>query len=622
MIARQGEQMERADNPKCGVLAQADGSIHWRVWAPHANRMELVLIDGTQRRNYPLAAEGHGYFGITLPDVAEGQRYAYRLPHGHERPDPRTLWQPDGVHRPSAVVRPNRFTWTDSSWRGVPREDLVFYELHVGTFTPEGTFEAVIGRLSALRELGVTAVELMPVAQFPGPRNWGYDGVHPYAAQNSYGGPHGLQKLVDACHAHGLAIILDVVYNHLGPEGNYLAEFGPYFTDRHRTSWGPAFNYDGPGSDPVRDFILDNVRQWIADFHFDGLRLDAVHAIFDSRPRHILREIKEVAEAVQGERHVHIIAESLRNDVHVVRAPDQGGYGLDASWEEDFHHAVHAYLTGERHSKYVDFGGVVPIRRVLEQTFHLDGGYSQYRGQHWGGPDEGLPGDRFVVGVTNHDHVGNRPLGERLAVLVGPAQQRWAASLMLLAPYLPLLFMGEEYGEENPFPFFCSYENRQIAENVRRGRRRDYQFAAGAKMHDPQDAATLAAARLSWSWPEGSSRAGLRRLYQDLLAARRRWPALRDFQNRTARLLPEENSPSILHLTRGTGGPQGELQAFFNLTDQAQRMPEWAGAGRTMLFSSESARYQGSRGEGENPQQLKSWECLVMGPASWGALAT
>ncbi|HEY7427631.1 MAG TPA: alpha-amylase family glycosyl hydrolase, partial [Gemmataceae bacterium] len=393
----------------CGARSASEGAIGWRVWAPRVERVELVLIDGSKRRALQMQPEGHSYFHYTLPDVAEGQRYAYRLNNGPERPDPCSLWQPEGVHNSSAVVRPERFRWTDRDWKGVRREDLVFYELHVGTFTPEGTFASIIPRLPALRELGVTAVELMPVAQFPGPRNWGYDGVHLYAAQNSYGGPYGLHKLVDACHAAGLAIFLDVVYNHLGPEGNYLGEFGPYFTDRYRTSWGPALNYDGPGSDAVRHFILDNVRHWIEDFHFDGLRLDAVHAIFDSRPRHLLREIKETADAVATHtgRRVHVIAESLVNDVRMVRTPERGGHGLDAEWNEDFHHALHAYLTGERHGKYSDFTSLHSLTRALENTYHLDGIYSHYRGRRWGAPDEGLPGDRFVIGVQNHDHVGN-----------------------------------------------------------------------------------------------------------------------------------------------------------------------------------------------------------------------
>jgi len=595
------------------VIAEADGLVRWHVWAPRAQRVELVRIDGMQRRAQAMQPEGQGYFHCSLPGVAEGQRYAYRLNNGPERPDPCSLWQPDGVHNPSAVVYPERFTWTDQNWKGVRREDLVFYELHVGTFTPQGTFEAIIPRLKELRDLGITAVELMPIGQFPGPRNWGYDGVHLYAAQNSYGGPHGLQKLVDACHAHGLAIVLDVVYNHLGPEGNYLAEFGPYFTDRYRTSWGSALNYDGPGSDPVRDFILDNVRLWIEDYHFDGLRLDAVHAIHDTRPRHLLREIKEVADAVAG-RPVHIIAESLVNDVRMVRAPERGGHGLDAEWNEDFHHALHAYLTGERHGKYGDFGPVHCLRRVLEHTFHLDGIYSHYRDRRWGAPDENLPGDCFVIGVQNHDHVGNRPHGDRFAVLVSPAKQRLAASLMLLSPYLPLLFMGEEYGEENPFPFFCSFHDRGLIENVRRGRRRDYGFAAGVEMADPQAESTFAAARLSWSWPEGSFRAGMRRLYGDLLAARQCWPALRDFTHRTARLLPADDAATILHLVRGT---EAELHTFFNLTEQAQPVPGLMRQGSVVLFRSEAERYHGNQPPDATPERLEPYECIVFGSADW-----
>lgn len=599
----------------CGAIGDKEGGIFWRVWAPRAERVELVLLNGPQRRAQPMQWEEHGFFHCALPDVPEGQRYAYRLNNGPERPDPCSLWQPDGVHHPSAVVRPERFVWTDRDWKGVPREDLVFYELHVGAFTPQGTFEAIIARLPALRKLGVTAVELMPVAQFPGLRNWGYDGVHLYAAQNTYGGPYGLQKLVDACHAAGLAVFLDVVYNHLGPEGNYLGEFGPYFTDRHRTSWGPALNYDGPGSDAVRAFILDNVRLWIEDFHFDGLRLDAVHAIFDSRPRHILRDIKETADEAGAGRRVHIIAESLINDVRMVRDPERGGYGLDAEWNEDFHHALHVYLTGERHGKYSDFEDIRSLARTLAQTFHLDGSvYSAYRGRHWGAPAEGLPGDRFVIGVQNHDHVGNRPRGERLAALAVPSKQRLAASLMLLSPYLPLLFMGEEYGEDNPFPFFCSFHNRHLIESVRQGRRRDYRFARGVEMLDPQAEATFAAARLSWSWPEGSHRAGLRRLYADLLAARRCWPALRDFTHRTVRLLPDEQAPALLHLVRGQ---EGELHVYFNLTEQTQPLPGTASEDRVLLFSSESAGYHGGRQSGVLGEQFRPYECVILGPAGW-----
>jgi maltooligosyltrehalose trehalohydrolase len=562
--------------------------------------VELVLFDQGNRQSLAMEPESAGYFQLTRPDVPEGSRYAYRLDNGPERPDPCSPWQPEGVHHPSAVLHTGRFRWTDQAWKGLPRADLVFYELHVGTFTPEGTFDAIIPRLESLRQLGITAVELMPVAQFPGTRNWGYDGVHLYAPQNSYGGPHGLQRLVDACHAHSLAIFLDVVYNHFGPEGNYAGEFGPYFSERYRTPWGPAFNFDGPGSDPVRQFVLDNVRFWIEEYHFDGLRLDAVHSMFDQRPRHILAEIKTMAD--RAGRPAHVIAESLLNDVRMVLPPERDGYDLDAEWNEDFHHALHAYLTGERHGKYVDFGPAKLLPQALERTFVLDGMYSHYRGRRWGASAGGLPGDRFVVGIQNHDHVGNRARGERLAALVDPAAARLAASLMLLAPYLPLLFMGEEYGEQNPFCFFCSFLDPGLVENVRKGRRRDYRLAG--EVPDPQAEATFAASRLSWSWPEGSIHAGLRRLYQDLLAARRRWPALRDFTHRTACLLPDATTGPILHLTRGD-----TLHVCANLSPDVQPRPDpgdW-------LFSSEAARYHGSRTDADSAQQLRPYECVVGG---------
>jgi len=598
--------MDEFATPRCGPVGLPDGSLRWRVWAPRADHVELVLYEDHGRRGVPMRREADGYFVHTEACVPEGRRYAYRLNNGPERPDPCSPWQPEGVHRPSAVLYPERFPWTDHCWRGTPHADLVFYELHVGTFTAEGTFDAVTGRLPALRELGVTAVEIMPVAQFPGTRNWGYDGVHLFAPQNSYGGPHGLQRLVDACHAHGLSIFLDVVYNHLGPEGNYTGEFGPYGTDRYRTPWGPAFNYDGPGCDPVRAFVLDNVRQWIGDYHFDGLRLDAVHAMVDTSPTHILAEIKEAADAAAAPlgRPARIIAESLVNDVRTVLPRRRGGYGLDAEWEEDFHHAVHAYLTGERHGKYVDFGPAADLPRLLERTFILDGRYSRYRGRRWGAPAGDVHGDRFVIGVQNHDHVGNRARGERLAALVPPAAQRMAASLMLLAPHLPLLFMGEEYGEDRPFLFFCSFGDGRLIDDVRRGRRRDYGLQG--EVPDPQDEAAFLASRLSWSWPEGTGRAGLRRLYRDLLAARREWPALRDFVHRKARLLPDAANGPLLELVRG------EVRAYFNLSDRPQPLPH----GGRVLFTSEAAGYGGGRRESGDIGELLPYECTAFGSSS------
>lgn len=539
-----------------------------------------------------MIGERRGHFSTTLRDIDEGQRYAYRLDGGPWRPDPRSLWQPDGVHVPSAVLFPSLFNWTDAAWKGIPRQDLVVYELHVGTFTPEGTFDAVIPRLPELRDLGVTAIEIMPVAQFPGARNWGYDGVQLFAPQNTYGGPHGLQRLVDACHALGLAVILDVVYNHFGPEGNYVHEFGPYGSERYRTPWGPAFNFDGKGSDAVRSFVLDNIRLWIEAYHFDGLRLDATHAMFDNRPKHILREVKEVAldaEARTGRR-IHIIAEDLQNDVRVTSPFERGGHGHDAQWNEDYHHALHAFFTGEQRGKYIDYGRLDDFVKLLTKTFILDGVYSRHRDRGWGSSPGDLTPEHFIVGVQNHDHVGNRARGERLSALVEPAQLRLAACFALLSPHLPFLFMGEEYGERNPFAFFCSFMDAGLIENVRRGRQRDYELE-GAIL-DPQDEATFEQSKLTWSWPEETYHAGLRRLYQDLLRMRREMPQLRDAQ-RSVRLLPGD----IVEVQ--TGGVRiwfhfgtGEVDASID----------------RIAFSSEAERYGGKR---RGDETILPFECIL-----------
>ena len=602
---------------RAGATSEADGATRWRVWAPRASRVDLVLVDGSTRRVHPMSAGEAGDFSVRLPDIVEGQRYAYRLDGSAERPDPCSLWQPDGVHAPSAVVRPETFAWTDGRWGGVPRRHLVFYELHVGTFTPDGTFEAIIPRLPALRELGVTALELMPIAQFPGARNWGYDGTFLYAAQASYGGPRGLQRLVDACHAAGLAIVLDVVYNHFGPEGNYLGEFGPYLTDHHQTPWGAAVNYDGPGSDAVRAFVLDNVRMWLEEFHLDGLRLDAVHAIYDLGARPILRAIQEVADDAAGRmgRPLHVIAESDQNDPRLLAAAARGGYGLDAQWADDFHHAVHAQLTGERQGYYEDFGAAWQVARALETPFVYAGDYSVHRRRHHGAPlPPDLGPDRFVVCVQNHDQVGNRARGDRLSALVRePAAQRLAACLLLLSPHLPLLFMGQEYGAEHPFPFFCSFGDEGLMQAVRDGRAREFAaFAWQGEVPDPGAEATFASARLDWSWPDGTPRAGLRQLYRDLLTARREWPALRDPARRAARVLPDPAAGPVLELTRGDAASGGALRALFNLAGTPQPVPEGSLPGGRATWSSEQARYGGTRDNDlARPRQLLPYECVV-----------
>jgi maltooligosyltrehalose trehalohydrolase len=610
---------------RCGAVGMPYGWVRWRVWAPTAKRVDLILVDGDQRRAVAMVPDDEfGHFVHSEPRVVEGQRYAFSLDGGADRPDPCSLWQPDGVDGPSAVVHPARFHWTDANWRGVPRADLVFYELHVGTFTPQGTFEAIIPRLNQLKDLGVTAIELMPVNQFPGSRNWGYDGVLPYAAQNTYGGPYGLQKLVDACHAAGIAVFLDVVYNHFGPEGNYLHEFGPYFTDKYKTPWGKAVNYDDAGSDGVRDFVLDNARMWLEEFHFDGLRLDAVHAIYDLGARHILRAIKDVADAVAARqnRTIEIVAESDQNDPRIVSPAERGGHGLDAQWADDFHHAVHSLLTGELRGYYSDYGKAGQLAQVLDTPFLHAGTYSPHRKRKHGAPPNDLPGDRFVVCIQNHDQVGNRAKGDRLTTLLNdPAKIRLAASLMLLSPYVPLLFMGEEYAEDRPFPFFCSFCGEELIRAVREGRKKEFAelVGGGEEVPLPDAEATFRSAELSWSWPEGSLHAGVRRMYQDLLAARRAWRAMRDFTHRQARLVHAGNDPGggVLELTRGE-----HLRAYFNLDADPRPVPAAPKAGEAVLFSSELRRYSGPRETVTEINELRPHEAVVIAPTSWATAAT
>jgi maltooligosyltrehalose trehalohydrolase len=550
-----------------------------------------------------MTPEGNGYFIHRQSQAEEGSPYAFKLADGRDYPDPASRWQPNGVHRPSAVFFPEAYCWSDAAWRGIARAELVLYELHAGAFTPQGTFDAIVPRLPQLLSLGVTAVELMPVAQFAGDRNWGYDAVYPYAVQQSYGGPRALQRLVDAAHQAGLAVILDVVYNHFGPEGNYLGNYGPYFTDRYRTPWGNAVNYDGPDSDAVRQFVIDNACMWVRDFHVDGLRLDAVQTIYDLGPRHILAEMQAAVqrEAARAGRLVHVIAESNQNDVRLIRRRQRGGYGLDGVWSDDFHHSVHALLSGERDGYYADFTGPRQVAKALNGVFVYDGCYSRFRRRRHGSRVGAADRTRFVVCIQNHDQVGNRARGDRLSTILPPASQRLACGLLLLSPCVPLVFMGEEYGEERPFPFFCSFDDPAVVEGVRRGRRREFAdlaFRWGSDIPDPQDPETFAAAKLGWAWPEGSPHAQLRRLYQDLLAARRGWPALGDRRHTAARLLNDPSSlepggQSALLLLRRGG--DGGLLAVANLTMNALSLADLELNDRRLLLATEDARYGGSR---------------------------
>ena len=442
-----------------GAEVTEQGNTRFRVWAPKARTVALRMMSGKRTSTIPLQEEDDGFFSGVIEDVAGNDQYLYLLDNAVLRTDPASRYQPDGVHGVSQVVDPRLFPWHDQDWTGIPLHEYVIYELHVGTFTGKGTFEAVIPLLGYLKELGITAVELMPVAQFPGDRNWGYDGVCPFAPQNSYGGPDGLKLLIDACHAWGMAIVLDVVYNHLGPEGNYLHDFGPYFTDRYRTPWGDAVNFDGPDSDPVRHYFVSNALYWITEYHVDALRLDAIHAVYDFSALHILRELGEAAHRQGGAlgRRVHVIAESDLNDVRVINPLESGGYGLDAQWNDDFHHALRTLLTGERTGYYSDFGQFSHLVKGFEEGFVLSGEYSAYRRRRHGSSSAGIPPGKLVVFSQNHDQVGNRMRGERLGEHLSAQQLKLAAATVLLSPYVPLLFMGEEYGEPAPFPFFVSH---------------------------------------------------------------------------------------------------------------------------------------------------------------------
>lgn len=513
-----------------GAVPGADGSTRFSVWAPNAEAVAVALARGGAIETFALERAPDGTHSGSVPGVAAGTDYSYRLDAGPDRPDPVSRWRPYGVHGPTRVVDPGAFRWTDADWRGLETADLVIYELHVGTFSRAGTFDGVIERLPALHGLGVTAIEVMPVAEFPGSRNWGYDGVSPYAVQSTYGGPEGLKHLVDAAHGLGLAVLLDVVYNHLGPEGNYLREFGPYFSDRYRTAWGEGLNLDGPDSDEVRRYVVDNAVYWVTEYHLDGLRLDAVDRIVDTSPVHIAEDLGAAVHA-QGAalgRRTLVIAEIDANDPRWVKPREVGGYGLDAHWSDDFHHSVHVALTGERGGYYADFAGPGAVPKVLAERYVNDGRYSRHRRRRHGRPAVDLPADRFVVAIQNHDQTGNRARGERLAALVSPRALRLAAALLLLSPYVPLLFMGEEHGETNPFLYFVSHGDPALVEAVRKGRAEEFaSFGWSGELPDPQAESTFEASRPDWGRARSGEGAKLVALYRELLRLRRGEPALR-----------------------------------------------------------------------------------------------
>jgi maltooligosyltrehalose trehalohydrolase len=502
--------------------------MEFRVWAPAAQNVQLQLeSSGSLLAMKPIDG---GWWCVEADEAAPGMEYWYVLDGAEPVPDPRSPWQPLGVHGPSRLLDHSAFEWTDQRWQALPLSSAVFYELHIGTFTAEGTFDGAAKRLGYLTSIGVTHVELMPVNEFPGDWGWGYDGVDLFAPHHAYGGPEALKRFVDACHAAGLAVVLDVVYNHLGPAGNYLARFGPYFTSRYSTPWGPALNLDGAGSAEVRRFLCDNALMWLRDYHFDGLRLDAIHAIFDASAVHFLEQLSSEVRVLEAHigRHLVLIAESDLNDPRIVTAPEAGGYGVDAQWSDDFHHALHAVLTQERSGYYADFGSLADVAKALKNVFVYDGRYSAFRNRKHGRSPAHLPGSRFLGFLQNHDQIGNRAMGERTSLLMSLGRLKVGAALVLCSPFVPMLFQGEEFGATTPFLFFANHGDEDLARAVSEGRRNEF-TAFGWKAEDipdPQDPNTFLRCKLGE--PETMDQRSLLEWHRRLITLRRAEPDLAD----------------------------------------------------------------------------------------------
>jgi maltooligosyltrehalose trehalohydrolase len=512
--------------------------MRFTVWAPTAHTVEL---DAAGAR-VPMVRDQRGWWTCD----AEAGDYGFVVDGDGPFPDPRSPSQPTGVHGLSRAVDHDAFPWSDDGWRGVHLPGAVLYEVHVGTFTPEGTFDAAITKLDHVVDLGVDAIELLPVAEFSGERGWGYDGVDLYAPHHAYGGSDGLKRFVDACHARGVGVVIDVVYNHLGPAGNYLGRYGPYFTDRHRTNWGDAVNVDGRDSGEVRRFVIDNAVTWLRDYHCDGLRLDAVHAIVDDSAVHLLEELSSRIEELSAfvRRPLFLVAESDLNDPRFVRSRDAGGYGLDASWADEWHHALHAALTGERDGYYEDFGSLGVLAKALRQAWVYAGDWSPHRGRVHGRPPTGLRGSQFVVCTQNHDQVGNRAAGERLSQLVSPGRLRIAAALLLTSPFVPMLFMGEEWGASTPFQYFTDHEDPDLGRAVSEGRRNEFRSFGWdpADVPDPQDPATFERSKLQWEEAEGSA---LLEWYRALVRLRRSRADLTDGRPERVRVDVDEEAQRL-----------------------------------------------------------------------------
>ena len=554
--------------------------MRFQVWAPRAADV-VIEADGVRQH---MRADASGWWSVEVADATHGTDYGFRLDGGGLRPDPRSAWQPYGPHGPSRVDDPSRFDWADGDWAGAQLAGSVLYEVHIGTFTQQGTFDGAIERLDHLVELGVDLVEVMPVAAFDGEHGWGYDGVALWAVHEPYGGPDGLRRFVDACHGRGLGVVLDVVYNHLGPSGNYLGEFGPYFTDHHRTPWGDAVNLDGPGSDDVRAYALGSALRWLGEFHVDALRLDAVHALYDDRAVHLLEELAVGVDVLAAEvgRPLHLIAESDRNDPRTVTPRAAGGVGLTAQWADDVHHALHAVLTGERQGYYGDFGSLATLAKVHTRVFEHDGTWSSFRQRHHGRAVDrsAVPGWRFVTFLQDHDQVGNRATGDRLAATVSRRRLEIGAAVLLTGPFTPMLFMGEEWAASTPWQYFTDFGDPDLGQAVSEGRRGEFAEHgwSGDALPDPQDRSTFERSRLDWTELERSPHHEMLAWYRVLIRLRRAHPDLTDPRlERVAVSYDEDAGWFVLH--------RGRLRVVVNLAEHSQQVPLDRPAERVLVAS-------------------------------------
>ncbi len=563
----------------------------FRVWAPKAKNVGIEIAGSVR----PLALREGGWWEATVEDAGPGSDYAFVLDGKRPAvPDPRSPWQPQGVHGMSRLLDHAAFPWNDEGWQAPPLPSAIIYELHVGTFTAEGTFAAAEKRLEYLKSLGITHVELLPVAAFPGQHGWGYDGVDLFAPHEPYGGPEALKRFVDVCHAQGLAVLIDVVYNHLGPSGNYLGQFGPYFTHSHHTPWGDAVNLEDAGSHEVRRFFCDNALMWLRDYHFDGLRLDAVHAYMDRSAINFMEQLTAEVRGLEAQtgRHYVVIAESDLNNPRFVAAREAGGYGMDAQWSDDFHHALVTILTGDRAGYYADFGSIADLAKSLKDAYVYDGRYSVHRDRIHGRPVEGLPSWRFLGFSQNHDQVGNRVKGERLEHLVGAARAKIAAALVLTAPFVPMLFQGEEWAASSPFQFFTDHDE-ELGRLVSEGRKKEFAAFGWSpdEVPDPQDAATFERSKLKWDEIGEAAHAEMLEWYRKLIALRRSTPELNDgsLENVEVRFEEEEKWLTMR---------RGRILVAANFAEKAVALPVERGA-EILLKSAEGIGLGIVRGEKE-----------------------